>query len=215
MKRGLTQILLGLLNPVQSSKLKVKGLKLSTFNFQLSTVILLTCIQLLAGMGAARAGTYVNNKAGVSWTDKWNEKYVPANDTASIYVLTPPTFVVAKDVRNIKTGETSTDIIQAIPDDIVEFSISITNIGETVARNIVIHDSIPAKTVYIEGSVSETASLDPIDPPDTVTFQHVAGGPFDTIDMGIVTAVKWEWNDIDGTYGNNKRTVKFRLKVLR
>ena len=187
----------------------------STLNVKLLTVILLAGIQLLAGMGVARAGTYVNNKAGVSWTDKWSEKYVPVSDTASIYVLTPPTFVVAKNVRNIRTGETATDIVQAIPNDIVEFSISITNTGETVARNIVIHDSMPSRTIYETGSASETTSLDPVDPPETVTFQHAAGGTFDTNDGDTITAIRWEWNAIDGIYGNNKRTVKFRLRVLK
>jgi len=195
--------------------LRLGFLKTCRDNLQLSTVILLTCIQLLAGMGVARAATIVNNSAGVIWKDSWNQSYGIAKDTAAIFVLKPPTFEVQKDVRNLRTDETSSGIVLAIPDDIVEFSITITNTGDTVARNIVINDSMPSRTIYETGSASETTSLDPIDPPETVTFQHAAGGTFDTNDGDTITAIRWEWNAIDGIYGNNKRTVKFRLRVLK
>jgi len=185
---------------------------------KLTSILLgvLTCLMLFAsGMGVVYAGTFIDNSAGIKWSDSWNQIYTPARDTAAIYVLEPPTFIVAKDVRNLRTEETSADIVLAVPDDIVEFIITITNIGDTQARNIVITDSIPFRTIYETGSASETGSLDPIDPPDTITFQHIAGGEFDTNDSGTITAIRWEWNLIEGISGYNRRTVKFRVKVLK
>jgi uncharacterized repeat protein (TIGR01451 family) len=156
---------------------------------------------------------FVSNNASLSYTDYGKNTYAPVQDTAAILVMAPPNITISKDVYNIRTGETSPDVVIAIRSDTIEFILRFTNIGETDAFHVVMSDSIPAGTVYIQGSATDTNSLDPVDPPDTITFQHVADGPFDSNDAGTVTAIRWEWDRIDSILGNNSRITKFRVKV--
>ena len=174
-----------------------------------------TCLVLMGlGMGVVHSATLINNSAGIGWTDGWNQTYAPQSDTAAILVLSPPTLTIEKSVRNVTTGETSLDMVMVMPGEIVEFGISIYNSGDTEAKNIVITDSIPSSTIYETGTATDTNNLDPVNPPDTITFQHAEGGPFNTNDMAPVTAIKWHWNVIDGTVGDTDRTVKFRARVV-
>ena len=193
--------------------LRLGFLKTCRDNLQLSTVILLTGIQLLAGMGVVRAGMLVTNTAGLLYTDSRNHYFTTIQDTASILVMEPPNIVITKDVYNVRTGETSPDIVVAIRSDTIEFILRFTNTGETDAFYVVMSDSIPAGTTYIPGTATDTNNLDPIDPPDTITFQHAAGGLFDINDTGPVTAIRWEWNRIDSQSGNNARITRFRVRV--
>ena len=204
MKQGLTQTLLGLLKP---------NARRSTFDVRLLAVAFLAVIQLLAGIGEIRATMFVNNNASLSYTDYGRNTYAPVQDTAGILVMAPPNITISKDVYNIRTGETSPDVVIAIRSDTVEFILRFTNIGETDAFRVTMSDSIPAGTVYIQGSAIDTNSLDPVDPPDTVSFQHVAGGPFDSNDGDTITAIRWEWDKIDNVLGNNSRISKFRVRV--
>ena len=204
-------ILLGAFNTVKSSKLKVESLRLfikkvifmlllSTFIFQLSTV--------------ANATHIVTNNAGVDWTDNVGNYYVTTWDTASVRVFLQPNLIMAKDVNNLATGESGADVISAYRGDTIEFILRMTNTGNTEAICVVMEDSIPAGTEYLRGSALESMSLDPVDPPDTVAFQHVAGGQFDSSDNGTVTAIRWEWNKMEDLSMYGKRVTKFRVKVL-
>jgi len=173
------------------------------------------CLVLMGlGMGVVHSATLINNSAGIGWTDGWNQSYAPQSDTAAILVLSAPVFTIEKNVRNIRTDETSTEMVLALPSDMVEFSLTIYNHGDTEARNIVITDSIPSSTIYETGTATDTNNLDLINPPDTITFQHVAGGLFDTSGLSPVTAIKWHWSVIDGIGGDTDRIVKFRVKVV-
>ena len=161
----------------------------------------------------AYAGFTVTNNAGLSYTDNFNRSYTPVSDTAAIKIVNGPQFTITKDVVNLVTGETSPDIISAFHGDTAEFIIRIENIGDNFARNSVIMDSIPNSTTYVLGSALDTNSLDPLAPPDTVSFQHIAGGVFDLSDTGTITAIKWQWDNIDGMPADNDRVVKFKVKV--
>ena len=161
----------------------------------------------------AYAGFIIRNTAGLSYSDNHNGVYVPVTDTADIKIVRGPDFVITKDVVNLVTGETSSNLVYAFHGDTAEFIITIENIGDDLARNSVIADSIPNSTTYVMGSAVDTNSLDPLAPPDTISFQHMAGGDFDLVDTGTVTAIKWQWDNIDGTPGNTKRVVRFKVKV--
>ena len=210
--------LLGVLKPVQSSKLKAQSKKLSAFSFELSAIKALAFILLalsfqLSAITAARAAMLVNNTAELNYADNRHIYFAPVQDTAAIFVTTPPNISITKDVYNIRTGETSPDVVIAIRSDNVEFILKFVNSGEANAANVSMYDTIPAGTAYIAGSALDTNSMDPVNPPDTVTFQHVIGGPFDTDDSGQVTAIKWQWSKIEGITGYNTRTTKFRVRV--
>jgi len=184
---------------------------------KLTSILLgvLTCLMLFAsGMEAVRAAMLVNNSASLNYTDYGRHYYAPVQDTAAVFVTKPPEITLTKDVANLRTGETSPDIVVAMKGDTIEFTLKFTNIGETDAFNVVMFDSIPLGTVYIPGSATDTNNLDPVDPPDTITFQHIAGGEFDTEDTGTVTAIRWHWDRIGGTLsGSNTRITKFRVRI--
>jgi len=171
------------------------------------------CNLPLAPVSTAYAGFGITNSAGLSFTDSRHNSYAPVSDTAAIFVLTGPTIHISKDVRNIRSGETSPDVVSAMRGDSVEFILTILNSGDTEARRIIISDTIPVSTVYETGSAFALGSLDPLDPPDTVSFLHIAGGNYDLSDTGTVIAIKWQWDNIDGIFGNNRRVVKFKVKV--
>jgi len=181
----------------------------------LGIVTILAAGILLAPATSANALVLSVNNADLHFTDDYNRTYTPVSDTAAILILNPPVIIMAKDIRNLRTGETSTDVVTAIRGDTIEFILNISNSGDTNAINVVEYDSIPLGTVYIEGSAFDTGSLDPLAPPDTVSFQHFAGGVFDLSDTGTVTAIKWQWDSIEGVSGNNMRTIKFKVRIPR
>ena len=168
----------------------------------------------LSAITAALATHIVTNSAGVDWTDNVGNYYVTTWDSASVRVFLQPNLIMAKDVRNLATGESGSDVVSAYRGDTIEFILRMTNTGNTEAICVVMEDSIPAGTEYIRGSALESMSLDPVDPPDTVTFQHVAGGQFDSNDSGTVTAIRWEWNKMETMEIYGRRMAKFRVKVL-
>jgi len=186
---------------------------LGTLTILVSGVNLTSDIRHLVSVDTANGLLLSTNTASVDWTDNQNNLYITASDTAMIRILLGPNLIITKDVRNVRSGETSTDIVQAVKNDTIEFIISVQNTGETIAVNTIISDSIPLGTIYIEGSAFDTGSLDPLAPPDTVSFQHIAGGVFDLSDTGTVTAIKWQWDNIDGMPADNDRVVKFKVKV--
>ncbi len=197
---------------VESSKLKVQSAKTLSFCLLILSLLLST-FNLQLATNQAQAAVTVTNTGGVDWTDGWNQKYTTAYDTAAILVLKEPTIIITKDVRNIRTGEMSADAVAALIGDTIEFILNTENSGDTDARDVVMLDSIPFSTIYDTGSALDTGSLDPVDPPDTVTFQHIAGGTFDETGTGTITAIKWQWDKIEGVSGYNKRVVKFRVRV--
>ena len=211
-----------------AGRLKVKRLKPSTFrrslrlgflktcrdNLQLSTVILLTGIQLLAGMGVVYAAFDVSNTALLEYSDNRGWFPTTVTDTAAIRIVDGPSVKIAKDVFNTRTGETSPDIVDAYRGDMVLFRITIINTGDYYARYVEIADSIPVGTVYEAGTALDTTSFDTANPPDQILFQHQVGGAFDQYDTATVTAIKWLWNFVGGEpQGSNNRMVGFRARV--
>jgi len=186
---------------------------LGTLLILVSGVNLTSDIRHLVSVDTANGLTNITNTGGVNWTDGRYQVYTPSTDTATILLLNDPQIVIAKDAHNFRTGETSTEVVDALSLDTVEFIITLTNIGDTEARLITLVDTIPSSTIYETGSVFDSGSLDSLAPPDTVSFQHIAGGVFDLSDTGTVTAIKWQWDNIDGIPGDNDRVVKFKVKV--
>jgi len=174
------------------------------------------CLALMGlGMGVVHAGMMVTNSASLRFTDHRSYNYQTITDTAQIVVYTPPAITIQKDVKNVRTGETSPDVVVAYMYDTIEFTLTFRNSGDTDAVAVLMYDSIPMRTTYVFGSATDTNNLDPVNPPDTITFQHAEGGPFNTDDSDTVTAIRWYWNKLDGTYGNNTAVTKFRVRVNR
>jgi len=210
-------ILLGGFKASESSKPKgLRYVKAFAFLLLLLTFNVSEWIPLgqLLTVREAQATHIVSNSAGVDWTDNVGNYYITAWDTASVRIFLQPNLTMVKDVRNLATGEYGTDVINAYRGDTIEFILKMTNSGNTEALSVVMADSIPAGTEYIRGSALETMSLDPVVPPDTVAFQHIAGGQFDSSDSGTVTAIKWEWTKMETMEIYGKRMAKFRVKVL-
>jgi len=174
-----------------------------------------TCLILIAsGIGVVYAGYGINNTAGLSFSDAKGRICPNVYDTAALWIIKGPEIGIAKDVRNLRSNETSTEIINALHGDTVEFILTITNNGDYYARDVVVIDSIPSGTIYETGSAFDTGSLDPVDPPDTITFQHIAGGEFDRYDTAPVTAIKWIWDRMESKeQGYNIRVTKFRVRI--
>jgi len=186
---------------------------LGTLIILVSGVNLTSDIRHLVSVDTANGLLLSTNTANVEWTDNQNNVYLPASDTAIIRILSAPTLSIAKGVRNIRTGEFSQDTVQAVRGDSMEFILVIENSGDTEANDVVIADSIPISTEYIQGSALDSMSLDPIGPPDTITFQHIEGGIYDETDILPVVAIKWEWSSIGGISGYNTRTIKFKVRI--
>ncbi|HMY74047.1 MAG TPA: hypothetical protein PLQ88_19675, partial [Blastocatellia bacterium] len=75
-------------------------------------------------------------------------------------VITPiganPLLTAVKSVANL-TRPTGT----ALPDDVLEYTITVTNIGDTASTGTMFRDAVPANTVYVAGSTTVNASPAP------------------------------------------------------
>jgi uncharacterized repeat protein (TIGR01451 family) len=186
----------------------------TVFKRILPAVLLAACIlNMTFVFNKAYAGFGIVNTAGLSFSNCRNDIHQTVYDTAAIDVMDGAVLTIAKDVHNVRTGDTSTDVVVAFRGDTIEFIMHIENKGSDYAKNATIIDSIPFGTTYDTGSAMDTVCLDPIDPPDTITFQHAAGEAFDEIGTGTITAIKWQWDRIDGVSGYNRRVAKFRVRV--
>jgi len=173
------------------------------------------CLMLIASAPGGVHATYiVKNYAGVDWTDNFNNFFATVWDTAAIKIFLQPDLRIEKSVRNIITNELSAGTITAIRGDTVEFILKISNVGNTSAVDVIVSDSMPPGTEYIYSSAFETASIDPIFPPDTISFQHLTGAEYDTSDMNPVISIKWQWDTLENTAIYGVRTMKFKVKVL-
>ena len=180
--------------------------------FGVTACLLLTAV----GMGVVHASFTVYNSAGLNYSIGGRSAVtLTATDTAVIRVVNGPNVSITKDVHNLRTNETSPDIVSALHGDTIEFILNITNIGDDYGRNVVIMDTIPPGTIYDTGSAKDTNSLDPYDPPDTIVFQHEIAGVFDEYDTATVTAIKWIWDTIESVEqpGMNTRVTKFKVRL--
>jgi uncharacterized repeat protein (TIGR01451 family) len=174
-----------------------------------------TCLVLMGlGMGVVHASYTAQNKASLNFRSS-RGTLTTVTDTASVRIVNGPNVSIAKDVRNVRSNETSTDIVSALHGDTIEFILSITNSGDDYGRNVVIIDTIPFGTVYETGSARDTNSFDLLTPPDTIVFQHETVDVFDEYDTTTVTAIKWIWSKVEGveSTGTHIRTAKFKVRI--
>ena len=175
------------------------------------------CLVLMGlGMGVAHASFMVNNTAGLNYgIGGRSAVMLTTTDTAVIRVVNGPSVSITKDVRNVRSNETSTDIVSALHGDAIEFILTITNSGDDYGKDVVIIDTIPFGTVYDTGSARDTGSLDLLTPPDTIVFQHETVDVFDEYDTTTVTAIKWIWSSVEGVEdaGTHTRTAKFKVRI--
>ena len=145
-------ILLGGFKASESSKPKgLRYVKAFAFLLLLLTFNVSEWIPLgqLLTVREAQATHIVSNSAGVDWTDNVGNYYITVWDTASVRVFLQPNLVMTKDVMNISSGNSSSDVVNAVRGDTIEFIIKIVNNGNTEALSVVMADSIPAGTEYM------------------------------------------------------------------
>jgi uncharacterized repeat protein (TIGR01451 family) len=76
-------------------------------------------------------------------------------DTVAIITDTAPSLVITKLVKNLRTGIESNDLVTALMNDTVEFTIIWTNYGGA-ADTITLTDYIPTGLTYQTASLSDT-----------------------------------------------------------
>ena len=217
MKHRLTQTLLSSFRSAETQKPHIAyGVShiAKTIMRKAAVILLLALSFQLSAITVVYASFFVTNTAGLNYMTGRGKVMPTVSDTAALRIYKGPEINISKDVKNMRSNETSTEIVNALRGDTVEFVLTILNSGDDDGKDVVIIDSVPLGTIYETGSASDTTSLDPIDPPDTIVFQHVAGGPFDIFDRGTITAIKWIWDKIENMeQGNNRRVAKFRVKL--
>jgi len=72
----------------------------------------------------------------------------------------------------------------ALPGDTLTYTVTYSNIGVGIAKNVVVDQAIPANATYVENSAAGAGM--------TITFQHVAAGGYDASQAAPVTDIKYE-----------------------
>ncbi len=112
--------------------------------------------------------------------------------TALVTDAQNPQLSVIKSGRNITSGtQLSSDLITARPGETLEFTLSVRNFGNTVARNVILNDTLPSGLQYIQSSTTRdgvpqsdliisTLSIGDIQPGQTVnvTFRAIIAQSF-------------------------------------
>jgi uncharacterized repeat protein (TIGR01451 family) len=89
--------------------------------------------------------------------------------------------------------------------EVITYTITYGNSGNDAAPNFSITDPIPANTTFVGASSS--------DPGTTITYQHVAGGPFDTSSAAPVVAVRWTRTSLAANTTNLTATLQVRVNA--
>ena len=71
-----------------------------------------------------------------------------ASDSVTVNVSTQLALIVKKLVRNLSDGSGWLDLVAADPNEIVSFSIRVMAGGQSVAKNIIVKDTLPAQIIY-------------------------------------------------------------------
>ncbi len=78
----------------------------------------------------------------------------PDRDVPDDVKFSGPSLQTTKEVMNVSTGSSYADTVSAKPGERVRYRITITNIGDDNATNIVIVDPLPADMEYVSGSMT-------------------------------------------------------------
>lgn len=97
-------------------------------------------------------------------------------DTAAdVFTVVTPGITLVKSV----------DRSDAVPGDVITYTVTYTSDGNADAHTVTLVDPIPPPTVYVAGSASGTGA--------TIEFSHDGGGTFDTSEALPVTHVRWSF----------------------
>ncbi len=111
-------------------------------------------------------GTQIVDHVEVTWEDNAGGSYGPETDEFVTVIFSNPLLDITK------TGP-----LNAYPDQTIEYTISVTNLGGSNASDVVVTDTLPTGTTYISASPTPTVhnqilnwSLGEIMPEETVTL---------------------------------------------
>ncbi|MBK7541480.1 MAG: DUF11 domain-containing protein [Candidatus Competibacteraceae bacterium] len=118
---------------------------------------------------SATVGTPLNNAVAMTWASQPNAAGTPddgrtgadgAGGALNDYATTTSAPVTPTASSSIDAVKTVADLNGgvALPDDVLEYTVVLTNTGSTPATNVVYIDPIPANTTYIDGSLSLNAA---------------------------------------------------------
>ena len=105
------------------------------------------------------ASTPVENVGGLDTAEEPPEN----SDTTTVNVVTDPNSSMDKSVRNFTTNPTGsfTDTVNgAKPGQTIEYQLEYTNAGPGTATNVVVTDTVAAKSTYVAGSCTLTRRAD-------------------------------------------------------
>ncbi|MBT6554475.1 MAG: choice-of-anchor D domain-containing protein [Candidatus Marinimicrobia bacterium] len=95
------------------------------------------------------------------------------------------------------------DLNTALPGDTLTYTVTYSNIGVGVAKNVVVDQAVPQNATYVQNSAAGSGM--------TITFQHEVAGGYDASQAAPVTDIKYE-RALDLVTGENG-TVTFRVVV--
>ena len=95
------------------------------------------------------------------------------------------------------------DLTTALPGDTLTYTVTYSNVGVGVAKNVVVDQAIPENATYVENSAAGLGM--------TITFQHEVAGGYDASQAAPVTDIKYE-RALDLEPGGNG-TITFRVVI--
>ncbi len=116
-------------------------------------VLTLLAVGLLAATG--NAVTIINTCTSTYQVSGYAIQ-LSGSDTVAVTTETDPFIVVAKFVKNIRTGQEDVNMVPALQGDTIEFRITWTNAGGATADTVVLTDYIPSGVTYVSNSLTNT-----------------------------------------------------------
>ncbi len=78
----------------------------------------------------------------------------------------------------------SVDLSTALPGDTLTYTVTYSNVGEGVAKNVVVDQAIPNNSTYVENSAAGAGMI--------ITYQHEVAGGYDSSQAAPVVDIKYE-----------------------
>ena len=136
-------------------------------------------------------GTQLKNNVKVFWENSTGASYGPANSSWNSTVVSKPCLVVEK------VGPTV-----ARPNSLIDYVITVENVGNSTAYNVVVEDSLPGSLIYISSSPAATVvgnkltwnfpSISSLEKKYIYVTARVSGEVTNGTQMDNLVSVKWE-----------------------
>ena len=120
----------------------------------------------------AFAGTYFNKATVTGVEYQGPDLFATTGPTAAVQVQAP-------EITLTKT----VDIYSALPGDTLTYTVIYMNVGDDLAKDLLISEDIPERTTYVEDSAAGTGT--------TITFSHDDGTNYDTNQTAPVTHLRF------------------------